>query len=228
MRGSRAKNLQRRKEIDISKCHRGVYQRAGSQRGCKLQTPNNSCCRGTTRWERCYRVALLKKGCCRRYWRKERREKEVVGHTSGPGGPGNPTGPLSPTFPCRKQKNMEKGDSWLLAFLFRIAQLHWVVFPAGHWTFRQDTRKQRTLGYLPGDLLSLAPQGPRANPGCPEKRHTHFYQEAQWSIKKHQFPSSSSSFCSREALSKGETQPARSWDSYINVSEVFLLKPDCI
>lgn len=174
VRGSRAKNLQRRNEIDISKCHRGVYQRAGSQRGCKLQTLNNYCCRGTARRERCYRVGLLKKGCYRRYWRKERREKEVVGHTSGPGGPGNPTGPLSPTFPCRKQKrNGEKwADSWLFAFLFRTAQPHWVVFPAGHWTFRQDMRKQRTLGYLPGDLLSLVPQGPRANPGCPE-RETH-------------------------------------------------------
>lgn len=180
----------------------GVDQRADPQWGGKLQTSNNYRCRGKTRRERgvivwvCWRMDAAES-----YQRKERCEKEAVGHTSGPGGPGNPTGPLSPTFPCRNQKNMEKSE---------LAAGYWLSCseqqsPAklssqlGTEPSERETRKQRTLGYLPGGLLSLVPQGPQANPGCPERdTDRFFFRKHNEASKNMNPPGSSPSSCSGE------------------------------
>lgn len=147
----------------------------------------------------CYRIPAEK-------WspRLQECEKVVVGHTSGPGGPGNPTGPLSPTFPCRNQKNMGKSE---LASGCRVSCLEQhppakLSFQLGKEPLGRETKKQRVLGYLPGGLLSLVPQGPQANPGCPE-RDT-FFQNTMRHQKNTNSPGSSFT-AEREASPKGWT-----------------------
>lgn len=94
-----------------------------------------------------------------------------MGHTSGPGGPGNPTGPLSPTLPCRNQKNVGKSE---LAPGCQVScsEQHTpakLSFQLGMEPLGREIGKQRMLGYLPGVLPSLVPQGLQASPGCPER-----------------------------------------------------------
>lgn len=133
----------------------------------------------------------------------------MAGHTSGPGGPGNPTGPLSPTFPCRNQKTVEKSELAPASLDQHVpAEL---TFQLGTEPLEREIRKQRMPGYLPGVLLSLVPQGPQANPGCPEgETRTRFFSEN--TVKHPNHPNSlgsTSSIAGRGALSKGQTQPCK-------------------
>lgn len=207
----------------------GVYHRLDSQWGGKLQTWNNYCCRRKTRWERgvtvwvswrkyAAEVTKEKKDMRRSWW--DIPQGQVVLETR--------LDLCHQLFPAEIRKSWTKwAGSWLLAFLFRVAHPCQAVFPARHWTFRErEIRNQKMLGYLPGGLLSLVPQGPQANPGCPERDTHTFFQKTQWSIKKIPTPQAPAPLQQREEyFLRTELSPARSWHSCTNISEMFLLKP---